>query len=251
MRVLSIGILLMLLFGCAPSDIGKTREVPPVYSQVCVEESELAKWPKVPVTIYVQSFDKKIHDINGVYMDFAEYESIVEGTLIAVDTWNKAAGKTLLKYGGTIGKPQPKRASDALSDDDLVVYMQSDWIGSFIGKENEIIATAYIYASCDGKAIEASDIFLNTQMYYFFDTKKYTDMPDAYKGLVRGQRKIIDVASVLIHEIGHSLGLNHIPEARCPDSVMIPTIRVGVHESKRDLTQTDIVNISDLYGDGI
>lgn len=244
-----LSVLFLLLAGCGPSENYSDVRTTHVDSQLCTDDQSTSHWPVIPVTIYVQKVDPKIHNVNGVLIDFVEHESIVEGTELAVRAWNNAAGKQLLVFGGLIDKQQPMKSSDALSDGDLVVYMQSNWNDSFISKTPNILATAYIYDSCDGKTIEASDIFLNTQQYYFYDNVKYAGVQDDLRGLAKGQRKIVDAASLIIHEIGHSLGLGHTPEKSCPESVMIPTLRVDPNYAKRDLAKTDVANIIDLYED--
>ena len=258
-------VALFLMATTASSGYAQTTEAPHLHhlpgaphdkelsdvTKTCVENPITDKPVTLPITLYVQKFDPKIHNINGVEIDPKERDAIVEGVQIAIDTWNKALGKQLLNYGGILPKKGPKSASEALSDDNFVVYSKSDWVDSFMKKPIDIIANALVYDDCAGENIIAGDIFLNTQTYYFIDAQKMPNRPNKEKPLKNG-RRFVDAATTLTHEIGHVLGLDHIPVERCPDCMMNPTVEIdrgGDYRPKRELSQADIDDISELYGD--
>ncbi len=56
----------------------------------------------------------------------------------------------------------------------------------------------------------------------------------------------IDLPSVVVHELGHFLGLGHVQMEREPGSVMVPTIAAGV--VRRELGPGDVQRIQSIYG---
>ncbi len=73
----------------------------------------------------------------------------------------------------------------------------------------------------------------------FHPTGVYWVSPD---DLPDGSRQY-DLLTVMIHEVGHALGLKHVPQAIDPESVM----NAKYNGPKRKLSDKDIKSIQDLY----
>ena len=140
-----------------------------------------------------------------------------------------------MSYG--IPNYQYSTVREPLQDSILGIFKQEDWnIKNSQGVELEstVLAITTI-ASLDLRIVHA-DIIFNFDNHHFGDV----DHPDLGYELLT-----MDFESVIIHEMGHYLGLRHIPVSEDPSSVMKSSISRG--ESRRNLSEQDAERIRRLY----
>jgi predicted Zn-dependent protease len=58
---------------------------------------------------------------------------------------------------------------------------------------------------------------------------------------------IVDAETVLVHEFGHLLGLDHVEVEADPESVMHAKTYIGPNMSFRSLSDGDVNNIRQVY----
>ncbi len=115
-------------------------------------------------------------------------------------------------------------------DSELGVYQADTWF-DFIG-DGVLAITSYLGEN-RGSYIEMihADIIVNNENFSF--TNNTSDTTSAY-----------DLPSVIIHELGHLLGLKHVSDPDVP-SVMQSTL--GRHDVRRNATAYDSTYITSLY----
>jgi len=128
----------------------------------------------------------------------------------AIDTWNRSTGIDLFVL----------RVAKDSSDPGSIRYLKK-W-------EYEKTHTAQTNIIPRGHFIKEFSILLNTDLYQF--STNYS--PTA-----------VDLQSVILHELGHVLGLDH--ETNDLQSVMNPNMNPG--EYKRDISFSDISRVKDQY----
>lgn len=230
-----------MLCGCgrAPSWLEDNR----------IELQQSCRAPKLPVrwanpsTVYVQG----LSSVENVDVSYEDYQSVTEGTQAAINTWNAAVGKTIVIYGGVSDEVQPGSPWDSLKDKRSVIYLSNDW-KNFESQGEHPIATTYYATDCTTGDLAYSDMALDTHSYRFQRSITLEELNRMMAGLYE-DREPIDSETVILHELGHLLGLDHIDENEFPDSVMIPYVDTGILYSKRTLSDLDIENIQSLYGD--
>jgi predicted Zn-dependent protease len=88
-------------------------------------------------------------------------------------------------------------------------------------------------------AIVKGDIIMNAELYQFVDAMEDQDTDS--------NRDIADSESVLVHELGHLIGLDHVSLEKDSLSVMHAQTQIGHQISFRDLSPADMANIRTLY----
>lgn len=131
-----------------------------------------------------------------LYIDSSVPTSYYDDIQKAAATWNTALGREVLKIGG-LSNSGPNAAPDGVN----LIYFQPNWDGA----SNEQARTTIFWA---GERIYEADVKINNQDFDFFST----DTPEVGK---------LDMQSLMIHELGHVLGLKHI---FVTGSVMQPTL---------------------------
>lgn len=143
----------------------------------------------VPVTlIFHESFPEE-------YKEAAEF---------AVQSWNKKAGKTILQLSTAVIRGPIIPAKDALN----IIYYDTN----FSGKKVE---QAYANLKSIGDQIKDVDIVINAKDYTFYTSKNPI-------------RNAINIETLLVHEMGHLLGLDHTRES---SHIMYPYLPTNVDKS--------------------
>lgn len=160
--------------------------------------------------------------------DLLPYQVSIEN---AGRAWNDALGQTVFVFSYR-GAPNTQWTDSkaSLFDDYFGLFKQVDWKFSDVG--NSVLAYTGTL-SVDGE-IQSADLIFNFDKFHFDD---YDKNP--------ANTNYIDFESVLVHELGHFLGLGHISTSEDSGSVMLPTLRKA--ETRRALSPGDIVRIRQLY----
>lgn len=163
---------------------------------------------------------------------------IEDGLQAAIGLWNEAVDHDIITYGGRSHMDRGADLYDSLTDNETVVYAETNWQQT-TGKSTDILGTA-IWENLpqDTSTIHKGDIILNAETYLFADAKNST---------MAGIKNLADAESVLVHEIGHLIGLNHVDQAKDPYSIMAAYATVGFMQSHRQLSTGDLGRIRTVY----
>jgi len=190
-----------------------------------------------------------IHALNGwkkrlpivfyIGENFTKKQKI--GLLFAVKTWELAIGQTIFHYLGVHNNISGQSFHDLFSSlDDSINghYVHGDWDKT--GKPRNVLATTIWDISPDNsEGIITADIRFNEQYYV---------VADSLSDHNEGDRQVVDMWSLSLHELGHWLGLSHIDSAYDPYSIMNPALFVGEGFVSRGLSKGDIKRIQKIYG---
>jgi hypothetical protein len=168
---------------------------------------------------------------------------MVEQLKGAMKTWELAVGKPLFAYDGSDhreGKSFPELYAP-LSDFVNGHYLDLTWAAS-TRKGKSVLATCiWENDGRDARYIAKADIRYNSESYVFGDTlTEYS----------QGERIIVDMESLALHELGHLLGLSHISSDDDRYSVMNPALFIGEGMITRKLSRGDLERIRSIYGAG-
>ena len=143
--------------------------------------------------------------------------------------WNKLSHYTFFQIpsGEIENKEFRKDAFDYLNDDTMGIYLLNDW---YSGEEyeNVLAVTVTSYHKLNNKLRSGDIIFNGTKLF----TLNLTSSKDQY-----------DFFTVLLHELGHFLGLRHSDKRAY--SVMNPLL--SWKDRRRVPTQLDQANLNGLY----
>jgi hypothetical protein len=162
------------------------------------------------------------------------------GLLKAMRTWEIAVGRKLFDFSGIHAGTEGDSFKDLMSSlDDYVNghYLDFDW--SKTGKKTRVLATTIWTSGSDGLEINTADIRFNGHNY---------NIGDAYTIFGDGDRDVVDMETLALHELGHLLGLAHIERTHDPDSIMVPEVYIGEGLTNRHLSSEDIKRIQRIYG---
>lgn len=160
----------------------------------------------------------------------------------AVASWEAAVGKKLFVYEGRhaehtgdsfVGLRKP------LGDEVNGQYITHSW--SNTDKAEQVIATAIWNNGVDRDTIVDGDIRYNNEHFVLGDATDEDVTPD-------GDREVVDMESLALHELGHLLGLGHVSDTEDRYSIMNPQLFIGHGMTSRRLSKGDIVRIQRIYG---
>ena len=173
------------------------------------------------------------------YISSEAPDDVVEAAQNAAETWGDAVGQVVLKFMGISESNRGKDLYASLDDENTFVYYENNW-STTTTKSSTTLATTVWENATNSERIVRGDVILNSQTYTFLDALK--DIP---KGV--SEERVVDAETVLLHEFGHLLGLDHIPEAEDSDSIMHAKTFIGPNLTFRTLSDGDAQHIRQLY----
>jgi len=181
-------------------------------------------WTKLPIHFRVG------HDLTPLQQ---------KGLTNAMKMWEVAVGKKLFVFEGVHAGVTGDTFKDLYSslDDNVNGHYRDDhWDKT--GKEKQVLATTIWDNGSTTDKIVTADIRFNTHYY---------DITDALVAKsVDGDREIVDMETLALHELGHLLGLAHIRNDSY--SIMSPSLYIGSGLSNRRLSEGDVKRIHMIYG---
>lgn len=221
MKIVSFWIITIALFvgltGCSQGS--EIHYDPPTTTTT---NSQIKAWEQnsLPLVIYVP----------------IEMNSYQQAIVNSEKTWNDAMGTQVFQFifnDSSKLNTQWSKQYDSLYDSyfGLFKILSPNW--NYTEINSGVLAFTGTLTT-NGRIVHA-DVLFNFQNYSF---------GDANDGSYNAQF-IIDFESVLTHELGHFLGLNHVTTTEDPNSVMLPKISRGA--VKRQLSNGDIDRIRELY----
>lgn len=174
----------------------------------------------------------------GFYIHKDAPERIVNAAMNAADKWNASAGKSVLRYLGRTEKARGPSLYSSLNDNVTVLYYETSWVVT-TGKNERILATTvWENSTSNSEQLAKGDIILNAETYILQDA--------TLDSLESGREEfVVDSETVLVHEMGHLLGLNHWDIDQ--ESVMNTYTAIGPEATKRTPGDVDGENIQAIY----
>ena len=161
----------------------------------------------------------------------------------ALNIWNEAIGETIFVSSSklpsiNVSSFSPEDQSEsirlrALGDQINSIYLVDKWC--MTGKHINVLGTTTTLReqeAIDSPLIE-SDIFLNAE---------YNDLVDALTEPQNNDKPSVDLISLVLHDLGHSIGLGHVSKDDDYDSVMSPTMETDSDIVNREPSENDILN---------
>lgn len=176
----------------------------------------------------------------NLYVDALAPDHIVNATVNAAQTWNDAIGREVIKFRGRDTQTIVTDLYSPLADTRTTLFYVEKW-AELTGKSEGVLGTTvWELAPGDSEQIVRADILLNAESYMYQDSQDAPLDVDAISLMV-------DSETVILHEMGHMLGSNHIDQSIDEDSVMHSHAMIGPNQYKRALSSQDIERIQELY----
>jgi len=173
------------------------------------------------------------------YISSEAPDEVVEASQNAADTWGDAIGQVAMKFLGISVSSRGKDLYSSLDDESTFVYYEHNWTAT-TSKSSTTLATTIWENANDSDRIVRGDVILNAQTYTFLNA--LNDIPKTVD-----EARVVDAETVLLHEFGHLLGLDHITESADEDSIMHAKTFIGPGLSFRTLSDGDANHIRSLY----
>ena len=135
----------------------------------------------------------------------------------AANTWNKNVGREVIKIGGVTNSKGP------VQDGANIIYFMDSWEQD---RTNEQARTTVYWA---GTRIYEADIRVNARDFNYF----WSDNVSSGR---------VDIESLILHEMGHVLGLGHNTSAKSVMAKSLPSAFL-----RRDLSDSDLSSIRCEY----
>ncbi len=228
MRILILSTLALTLNACGLFNVSRHSSHD---SQAASSASLTDGTPFHTLTGWTQVVD--------VYVSNLASDHIVESTINAAERWNKAVGREILNFAGIREVSRDGTLYGSLDDEVTTVYLEKDWKAT-TGKSDLTLATTVWENDGSSDRIIKGDVILNLESYSFVDSKLPLKADE-------NQDSIVDAESVLVHEFGHLIGLDHVEVELDPDSVMHAKTYIGPLMTSRILSDLDQEHIQTLY----
>lgn len=183
------------------------------------------------------------HSANGwvsqvpFYVESSAPDQVVEASILAAKTWNDAIGDVKLSFLGIIESDRGDELYSSLDDAMTIVYFEDQWKQS-TSKSASTLATTVWENSVGSDEIVKGDIILNSEVYAYQDSTVAASSTE---------KSIVDTETVMLHEFGHLLGLDHVSRDDDDASVMHATTFIGANIHSRSLSEGDRANIRLIY----
>jgi hypothetical protein len=207
--------LLFVLMSCGQNKGNTLADPVNVNSSTPVITNSNLKWNSVqPLVIHLPQSRK------------ATTELIV---IRVIGDWNSAIGRTFLTYSYDSFDENLMDKNLLASANTSRVYFKTRGQWASISSNPSTLATTY-FASLGNQLVDADIIFNGDWDFSYNDIIPVSSF---------------DFESVLLHEVGHFIGLPHIPQSTDPMTIMRISIMAG--ETLRLLSNGDIGRITTLY----
>jgi hypothetical protein len=182
------------------------------------------RWQQFPVAMKLNPDKSGLSD--------SEVERVIEK---AMNTWNSGAGKTIL----TVETDKSIQASEVLDSDDInaIGFSNNFAVDTNGGFDPDVVVAIGGQYGQDGRMMDGFVLF-NSQMVGWNTDKENSSSFHLYTD---------DLETVVLHELGHVLGLGH---SELNDAVMSTQRLTNI---RRELTQDDIdgaIYLTSLSGGG-
>ena len=172
-------------------------------------------------------------------VESAAPDQVIEAAMQAAASWNDAVGHEVLVFSGVSESNRGESLYESLNDDLTIVYYEADWFDT-TGKSKSTLATTVWENAPGSDQIIKGDIVLNAEVYMYQDSTE----PAIDK---EKSSYMVDTETVLLHEFGHLLGLDHVSEDDDAESIMHAKTFIGAYMYARNLSDDDVANIGSLY----
>jgi hypothetical protein len=229
----TLGILLLIFL---VSSCGKKTESSIIELNAKTTTSNgykiIGKWNTFPQTLSIST-------------DFDQYE-VDEFNLMA-DQWIDATDKSLEFFNlpnQQVNNRSTQTLEDFKQDEEMGIYKRESWFESV--SSNSIAITQYVItlsANNEIATLKHADIMINYEHYKFafFDDNGQI-VYEGSSGTNNDKKGPYDLSSVILHELGHFVGLDHLTETA---AVMYKGL--SKYQVKKELTPLDKLALFDLY----
>lgn len=160
-----------------------------------------------------------------MYLHQSVPQEYVQSILNAANTWNRALNKEMIIIDTTQrvgGAATPKQ------DGANVIYFMSDWESD---KNDEQARTSIYWV---GDQLKEADIRINAKIYSFYINQAGASM--------NSNSPAINIEALVLHEMGHVLGLKHDDEHQSVMATYLPA-----HTDRTQISDTDFNSLKCEY----